>query len=226
MALVKGTLYLSIIIQIITIIIGFYAYAIDTKEDQIVLDEIMLIENVVQVVEFIFYFLVAFVFTTLPLNDLAKYRYYDWVITTPLMLVTTLLYFVYEREKYDKKEKNMEPSKNVLYIINDEWKNIIKIVLSNAGMLAVGYMQEIGAVSLLTSNITGFVFLAYTFSILYKYISTSITRNLFWVMFSVWSLYGVASFANDTIKNASYNILDVISKNFYGLFLAYNIIYS
>jgi hypothetical protein len=44
---------------------------------------------------------------------------------------------------------------------------------------------------------------------------------IFYLMLFIWALYGVAALYKNKIKNASYNILDVFSKNFFGLFLAY-----
>ena len=46
-----------------------------------------------------------------------------------------------------------------------------------------------------------------------------INKRIFLLMTIVWSLYGVAAMFPTIIKNLSYNILDVISKNFYGLYL-------
>jgi hypothetical protein len=40
-------------------------------------------------------------------------------------------------------------------------------------------------------------------------------------MFGIWSLYGVAAWFPSALKNASYNILDIFAKNFYGVFLSY-----
>ena len=39
------------------------------------------------------------------------------------------------------------------------------------------------------------------------------------LMIIIWSLYGVAAMFPTIIKNIFYNILDIISKNFYGLYL-------
>lgn len=237
MNIVKNTMYASIFIQIITIIFGFFVYSFGSKEENNMIREILLIENVVQLIEFIFYILIAFVFTNIATKDLAKYRYIDWALTTPLMLITTMLYFIFvtRHKKRDNSDRvrdcdnchddvnsvNNENNNNVIDVMKQEKDNIIKMVLSNGGMLAIGYLQEIGKVSLFTSNILGFGFLIYAFYILYSYVNNPTTSLLFWVMFTVWSLYGVASNFNYTIKNASYNILDVISKNFYGIFLAY-----
>lgn len=225
MAIVKQTIHASILVQIIALLFGIYAYSSDTNPNNAMLDEIMLIENVVQAVEFAFYFVVAFLITNIPNKDLAKYRYFDWAITTPLMLITTLLYFVFDKEKQQHREKQINSQPNVLNVVSENKNNIIKIVFSNAGMLLVGYLQEIGKVSLMTSNVVGFGFLFYSFYILYSYAKTLTSTALFWVMFTVWSLYGVASNYNPVIKNTAYNILDIISKNFYGIFLAGMILY-
>ena len=40
----------------------------------------------------------------------------------------------------------------------------------------------------------------------------------------VWGLYGVAAMTDLKTKNISYNILDIVSKNFYGLFIYYIIL--
>ena len=39
----------------------------------------------------------------------------------------------------------------------------------------------------------------------------------------IWALYGVAAYFDHIPKNISYNILDVISKNFYGLYIFFKI---
>jgi len=45
--------------------------------------------------------------------------------------------------------------------------------------------------------------------------------NIFFLMFFIWGLYGIAAIFNYKIKNTFYNILDIFSKNFFGLFLSY-----
>ena len=42
---------------------------------------------------------------------------------------------------------------------------------------------------------------------------------LYAVIFVVWGGYGVAATLDDVPKNVSYNLLDVLSKNAYGVFL-------
>ena len=37
----------------------------------------------------------------------------------------------------------------------------------------------------------------------------------------LWSFYGISFIFNSKIKNTGYNILDLFSKTFYGLFILY-----
>ena len=52
---------------------------------------------------------------------------------------------------------------------------------------------------------------------------TEIGKNLFIFLVSVWSLYAVAALLGVSAKNTMYNLLDIVSKNFYGLFIYYYI---
>ena len=219
---VKFTLYLSITIQIISLVLGFYAQTKPYQKEQQLLHDIMTMENIVQIIEFTFYVSISLFVANLVNNDIAKFRYYDWVITTPIMLLTTLLYFVYNNKcKTHIREKN---KMNIWSIVNNEKKSIIKMLLSNLGMLLVGYLQEIGVVSLLFSTITGFGFLDYSFYQLYQYVGDIESKQLFWFMFIIWSLYGFAAMTRNKIKNTMYNLLDIVSKNFYGIFIAYKLL--
>lgn len=219
---VNLTLYLSIIIQILTLSFGLYAQTKPHTEENELLHNIMVIENIVQLVEFTFYISVAFFIQNILQNDIAKYRYYDWVITTPLMLLNTMLFFIYSSKC---KTKSREKYNSSLWnIFKEEYKNIIYLFLSNLGMLFVGYLQEIGSLSLLWSTILGFGFLDISFYTLYKYVFSDESKTLFWLMFIIWSLYGFAAMMKNKTKNTLYNILDVVSKNFYGLFIAYKLV--
>jgi hypothetical protein len=49
------------------------------------------------------------------------------------------------------------------------------------------------------------------------------TRNIFWIMFGLWSLYGIAFLMPPVAKNLGYTTLDIFAKNFFGLFLYFTI---
>jgi len=46
-------------------------------------------------------------------------------------------------------------------------------------------------------------------------------RVLFWYFFTFWGSYGLSAYMPYKEKNISYNILDLFSKNLFGVFLVY-----
>jgi hypothetical protein len=106
--------------------------------------------------------------------------------------------------------------------------SVVKIVILNALMLLFGFIGEIGILNPYTSTALGFI----PFAVNFKYIKDTFLpssednfKNLvfYWFVF-FWSLYGVFAVMNYTTKNTGYNILDVFSKNVFGLFLSYVIL--
>ena len=53
---------------------------------------------------------------------------------------------------------------------------------------------------------------------------TFLGEKLYKFLVSVWSMYGIAAMMPANIKNVSYNLLDIVSKNFYGLYIYYKIL--
>jgi hypothetical protein len=88
-------------------------------------------------------------------------------------------------------------------------------------MLLFGYLVENGKLDKFTGISIGFIFLLISFYLIYKEyaIHTEDGKRLFFFMFIIWSLYGVAAIFPFYIKNISYNMLDIFAKNFFGLFL-------
>tara|TARA_Y100000816_G_C25673361_1_gene356857 strand:- start:34 stop:561 length:528 start_codon:yes stop_codon:yes gene_type:complete len=162
-------------------------------------------------------------------TDITKFRYYDWVFTTPIMLFNTIVYFEYNNIVNSKTHStnncsNDTPLTLESFLINNQ-ENVTKIVIYNFIMLLVGYLQEIGIINIWISSIIGFYFLYLTFDIIYRDYAIKSQENMpiFWIMAIIWSLYGVAAMFETKYKNFMYNILDIISKNFYGLYIAYRI---
>lgn len=48
-------------------------------------------------------------------------------------------------------------------------------------------------------------------------------KQIYWFFFVVWSLYGFAAILPFIYKNIMYNVLDLFSKNVFGLFLVFYI---
>ena len=97
-------------------------------------------------------------------------------------------------------------------------------------MLLFGYLGEVNVIPLVAGVVAGFLpFIAYFYIIYERFIntsgavsSTSVKIYAYFLVF--WSLYGVVAVLPYTIKNTIYNILDLFSKNFFGLFLSYLIV--
>jgi len=212
---IKNTIYFSFVVQIITSFIASAGLLEDLSERDQILKDILTMELLVQVVESSFYLWVI-----LALKDykvLTKRRYIDWVITTPTMLISTVIFMRYV--EYKEKNRDLFTFKE---IILQEKDNLIKLVIYNSLMLFFGFMGESGRIQKEVSIGIGFFFFYLSFSIIHEYAKETETgMNLFYFLTSVWSLYGVSAMFEQTTKNICYNLLDIVSKNFYGLYIYY-----
>lgn len=219
--LLKTTTEGSLFIQGITLFLNLLAFLIPLDALDFALKEILGLETAVQIVEFIFYLWYR-QRLLLKTNDVTQFRYYDWAITTPTMLVSTASYYGYLKER-DEPQK--EPF-SVWRFLRENASWIGWMILFNAAMLGVGYFQEIGVLSLVWSSLFGYLALLLSFGTMYTQIVSKVPQQqgLFYFMAGIWSLYGVAAALPSLQKNISYNLLDIFAKNFYGLFLGYLIV--
>lgn len=220
--IIQTSIDASLFIQIITLVLNIFAFFVPLSQWDFALKQILGLETAVQIVELIFYTwyrgrLIEKQY------DITEFRYYDWFVTTPTMLFSTASYYGYFNSK--KEEEQKEPF-SVFKFFQENVYWIVLMFICNALMLYFGYLHEIGLLSFVWSSILGYLSLLGSFGILYKQFVSKIPQQqgLFWFMFSVWSLYGVAAGLPSREKNISYNILDIFSKNFYGLFLGYLIV--
>ena len=221
MNVVLYSTYLSVIMQIISGIVQFDGLFIRLKEKDRILTDILSLETVVQFIEGLFYVWLVFNFSKMSLKNVAAKRYYDWVITTPLMLLATVMYMKYLELKETGK---LEQAKlRYLSFIKENAVNVTQITISNALMLWFGYLGEIKKMNMLKSVGIGTIFFLYTFYVIYNNyaIHTETGKGLFLFLFVVWGLYAVAAMMSPRNKNIGFNLLDVISKNFYGIYIYY-----
>lgn len=135
------------------------------------------------------------------LKQITQYRYVDWSITTPLILLVILLFYNGE---------------NAI-----DYKTYLGLVGLNAGMLYTGYLGETGAIKKMTGGVLGFLFFGAMLALFYSCCIPG-TRSpvVFYAFAAIWTLYGVAYYLEDEeTKNISYNILDVIAKAIFGVVL-------
>ena len=133
----------------------------------------------------------------LPIKKINDMRYSDWVITTPLMLLVLSLVLSYENK------------------IAIKLSSLFLLLIFDFLMLISGYLGEIGTISRASGTIAGYVGFFLLFGTLWNtYMSGSRVTNqsklVFVIYFVLWTLYGVAYQANESIKMISYNILDLI----------------
>jgi hypothetical protein len=217
------TLIISIIVQIITGIIEIGAFFVKIPSVYSLIKQLLIIELVVQFFEGTFYFWLAYNFTKV-LNVTPK-RYLDWIITTPTMLTTLMMYLIYLNKSVENKTNELD----FFTLFKDNSNVFIPVIILNWLMLFFGYLGETKAIPVLLGVFLGFIpFLMYYYIIYVNYVTQCQSENgylLFWYFFFFWSLYGFVAVLPYYIKNAFYNILDLFAKNFFGIFLSY-IIFS
>ena len=132
-------------------------------------------------------------------------RYLDWSITTPIMLLVLVLAFLY----------NSKGGRLNFF-------TFLLILFLNYGMLYFGYLGEQNVMERNKANIIGFIF----FFALYFFIYITFLHNnynfdnliLYLTFLILWTMYGVLYFYDEVTKNVGYNVLDLFSKCFVGIF--------
>ena len=214
------TLIISITVQIITGIIEIFSLFVKVPEQFSLINQLLILEVSVQVIEGLFYIWLAYNFNSI--TDVTPKRYIDWSITTPTMLITLISYLIYLHHK----EKNDTSKLELFSILSNNSSTITNILYLNWLMLIFGYLGEKKIIPTYIGVLLGFIpFLLYYFLIYIKYAVLSRDGFLiFLYFFFFWSLYGVVAFFPYYLKNTCYNILDLFSKNFFGIFLSYIIL--
>jgi hypothetical protein len=216
MNLVRNTGIFSLIVQIITAVIDIYVLTLAIPASFALLRELLIMEVSVQGIEFSFYVWMVAKFSSI--KNITPFRYYDWVITTPTMLITFMFYLMFLRDQ----EKGVK-SEQFFTELKNHWQLILQVSVLNWLMLLAGYLGEKGVYSYLATTVAGFIPFFLMFYLIYKNFATQSTlgQKIFWYFSGIWSIYGIAALFSYKVKNSMYNILDLFAKNFFGIFLAY-----
>jgi hypothetical protein len=220
MSIIYITGVLSLIIQVITGIFDYYVLGLNIPQEINLLRELLLVEFIVQIIEGSFYIWMVMNFAKI--KNITPKRYFDWVITTPSMLLTYSIFLIY------MKNNEKEGTRTMKEVIKEHWKVLLPIILLNWLMLLFGYLGEIKILPFITANILGFIpFIIYFAMIYYNFAKDFLLgKQTFAVFFGLWLLYGVAAFFPYNLKNSCFNILDLFAKNFFGIFIAGLILYK
>ena len=216
-SILYSSLLFSIVIQVLTGVLDLYALTIHIPSELNIIKQLLILELVVQVVEGSFYIWLFRNFHTI--SNITPNRYVDWFITTPTMLTTLIMYLIY----LNNKDSGTNHTLDFFQLFYDNSTTIMTILSLNWLMLLFGYLGELKVLPVITSVLLGFIpFFIYYYMIFANYVNTD---NLGWQIFAYfvgfWALYGVAAFLPYYVKNTMFNILDLFSKNFFGLFLVY-----
>lgn len=213
------TLVISIIVQLITGVAGIGALFVKIPIEVNLIRQLLMLEVIVQMVEGMFYFWLAYNYNKAV--NITPERYLDWVITTPTMLLTLIIYLIY----LDKREKVTNDEELDLFKLSKDNSNVIvPVLLLNWLMLLFGYLGEMNIIPVLTGVGLGFIPFILFFYLIYKHYYIEIGGSLLWYFCFFWSLYGFAAVLPYYLKNSIYNILDLFAKNIFGIFLTYIIL--
>ena len=192
--------------QFFMLAFGIYSLFHESEAPKLLRD-VLTTEVVVQVIELVFYLFVLKTATSQ--LDALKSRYYDWFLTTPIMLVSLMALFSF---------KTFDGS--MFDFIREKRKSISVMMISNLIMLISGYLYTVGRMSFWSSQLVGFVALAVSFSQLHEVVTNTTDAKIFWSTLLVWMLYGVTVHQSLAKRNIWYNMLDVLSKNVVGIYAA------
>jgi bacteriorhodopsin len=216
MTIVKKTGYLSLLVQFVTGLIDIWGLTLNVNPRFGIFKQLLWIELIVQVVEFMFY--VWMVKNLDKVKNITVYRYFDWFITTPSMLLTLMAYL--------DVQSSTDQSMNLIQFIKKYFGVILIVFILNWMMLGFGLLGELGILEQRQSVLLGFIPFVIYYGIIYKVFIENKNipnqyKNVYFYFLIVWSIYGIAALMNYNIKNSMYNILDLFAKNFFGLFLVY-----
>lgn len=195
-----GSLVAQVLIGIVTA--GGFLVSIPSPAGE-ELRTIFALELASQAIEFLWYLI-----TVCRYREITTWtRYIDWVFSTPIMLISTAMFFNFGR------------GKRVAWVFEDPLLYVM--LLFNLMMLGFGFALERKWISKTVGLCLGGFALVGSFASLATFLhwEDGVGIGLFSVMYFVWSLYGVAAALGEVPKNVMYNGLDIFSKNFYGLFL-------
>lgn len=201
--LVKTTFYITYAFLMTTATITLIE-ALRTKDSKI--RNILNLETCISVVAAFFYGrFINEIKEGVDYNTINITRYTDWAITTPIMLLVLVLAFLYNN--------NGGAMKFSSYLI---------ILVLNYIMLGFGYLGEIGYMDKTSANTFGFAgFFGLFYYIYNQYIANvnNFDNNMLYYAFLIlWIMYGVFYMMEPVMRNVGYNILDLLSKCFVGIF--------
>ena len=201
--LVKSTFYITYAFLITTGTITFIE-ALRTPIPMV--RHVLNLETVISIVAGFFYmkFIEKIKNKKIDYHDININRYLDWAITTPVMLLVLCLVL------------GMNTKKTITA------GYILVIFIINYLMLGSGYLGEIKMIDRKVGLLLGWVFFIVLYGLIYMTFihGKNVFDNnmIYWTFVVFWAFYGVFYNLDEEKKNIGYNILDLFSKCFVGIF--------
>ena len=207
----------SIVVQLILLVVLAYNVDMPVSPELAVLREAFRFEYYVSIIEFLGYLLIGYML--FQKKSVTVYRYADWFITTSILLISLSYVFLYRL--YKEKDKTKELTNEYIFT---KYRPILQsLFLSNFFMLLFGFLGEMKKIPYWIGYILGMICFIITFTTLSNNFVKENKANddLFTIFMLIWLFYGFAYLMPYKSKNMFYNLLDLVSKNMFGLYILY-----
>ena len=207
----RKTTILSLGVQSVTLVISlfslFFFDDLDVFLRRNLLHYVFVLEIAIQTIELFWY---AY-FASMRIDVDIRYRYYDWFFSTPIMIFQFILIL-----EYLKNSDN-----TITKILSNSYPTIVPIVLLNQLMLVLGLLSIKIPDNSDKLIIAGFCPFAVNFALIFGFHAKSTTiGTILWAFMTLcWGLYGVAVRFSRDIREDFLNVLDILSKNVFGVLL-------
>ena len=165
---------------------------------------------------FTYYYLINYLYQDgMPLENVMPIRYLDWLITTPFLILSFIWYSGYQVNK-----ESGDPG-----LIKVDYTPLSYIIPLNFCMLIFGYLGESKILDKNTAFAGGIGCYSAMFYLIFdKYVKgkPNAIKEIYYPFLAIWLLYGFAYYLPIKSKNVTYNILDLIAKSGFGVFLWIN----
>lgn len=245
------SLKVSVAVQVISAVIQFFPMFMSVPPAYMILKQLLFLENIVQVVQGSFYAWLIYNIKNETNITSKRYMDWAITTPIMLITLICYMIFLRTNNKNIETMQNIHDIQDIektqkqidiFSILRENSAVIIIIVLLNALMLLFGYLGEINVIPVIWGILIGFIpFIIYYYLIYNNFVKSDINTDtntdtnitntqsninttilklfLYFVFF--WSLYGLIGFLPYYIKNTLYNIIDLFSKNFFGILLSY-----
>ena len=233
---------ISWLVQLAVLIVSAFALAKDDIPEALSL--VLILETVIQGIEFTWYTVVGILYLFNGDSINVGYRYIDWAISTPIMLISLMFFTLWEANRCVRREDLLGYDSSrvvalVVLIVCDWMMLLVGAAYANAdgSSFWTSLARFYDSVFFPTNDkgdgiFIGWVWFIGAFTPLFVILATDHSKvggKLAVILsFVVWALYGVVALWHHWAKNkldakttnTFYNLLDLVSKNIMGIIVA------